>query len=220
MPAFFSVVLATWNRADRLSRAIDSVVAQTDPDWELLVVDDGSTDATAAVVEPYRRDRRVVWLPRPHEGGWPAKNTGAAEARGRWITFIDSDDAYTPEHLAARRRCLLANPAARFVHGGVTVLGPPEMHVVPDADDPTKLVRLADCAIGGSFVVAAPLWAALGGFDAALFAADTDLLRRATALDPAAVARCPDPTYLYIRTPGDGVCEAERRRVSTPSPGA
>ncbi|HEX7880631.1 MAG TPA: glycosyltransferase family A protein [Candidatus Eisenbacteria bacterium] len=213
MPAFFSVVLATWNRAPRLSKAIDSVLAQTDDDWELIVVDDGSTDDTAAVVESYRRNRRVVWVPRPHEGVWPAKNAGAAEARGRWITFLDSDDAYMPEHLAARRRCIVAGPEIRFWHGGVTVLGPPEMHSVPDADDPTRLIPLADCAIGASFVVKSTWWARLGGFDPTLWAADTDLLKRAAALESGAIARCAEPTYLYIRTPGDGVCEAERLRT-------
>jgi glycosyltransferase involved in cell wall biosynthesis len=216
MPAFFSVVLATFNRGERLSLAIDSVLAQTDDDWELIIVDDGSTDVTPAVVEPYLRHRRIVWLPRAHEGVWPAKNAGAAEARGRWITFLDSDDAYTPGHLAARRCCLAARPEVRFWHGGVTVLGPPEMHRVPDAEDPSRLVPLAECAIGASFVVESGLWGRLGGFDTTLWAADADLLRRATALEGTVIARCPEPTYLYIRTPGDGVCEAERLRPRTP----
>ena len=101
------------------------------------------------------------------------------------------------------------------------MLGPAAMHSVPDADDPSRLIPLADCAIGGSFVVSAKLWARLGGFDASLWAADTDLLRRATALVPDGIVRCPEPTYLYIRTPGDGVCEevrtGVRRSPSTPA---
>ncbi len=218
MPAFFSVVMATWNRADRLSRALDSVLSQTDDDWELIVVDDGSTDATAAVVAPYLKARRIVWLPRTHEGVWPAKNAGAACAHGRWITFLDSDDAYTPEHLAARRRCLSAHPAARFVHGGVTLLGPESMRWVPDAADPTRLVALADCAIGATFVVESRLWSALGGFAADHWAADADLLHRTNLLVPTEVAWCTEPTYLYIRTPGDGVCEEQRQSVKPPSP--
>lgn len=218
MPAFFSVVVATWNRADRLSRAIDSVLAQTDDDWELILVDDGSTDASAAVVAPYLRSRRIVWLPRPHEGVWPAKNAGAAEARGRWITFLDSDDAYTPEHLAARRRCQAAHPDARFLHGGVTILGPESMRWVPDADDPTRMVPLSECVIGATFVVESALWSTLGGFSTDLWAADTDLLHRAMSTDPAVVAQCLEPTYLYIRTPGDGVCEEQRQAARPPWP--
>ncbi|MDZ4803874.1 MAG: glycosyltransferase family A protein [Candidatus Eisenbacteria bacterium] len=216
MPAFFSVVMATWNRADRLSRAIDSVLAQSDDDWELIIVDDGSTDATAAMVTPYRRERRLVWLPRSHEGVWPAKNAGAAEARGRWITFLDSDDAYTPEHLAARRRCLAANPEARFVHGGVTVLGPEPMRWVPDAIDPTRMVPLADCAIGATFVVESRFWSVLGGFTPNRWAADADLLARAMSIEPSCVVRCDEPTYLYVRTPGEGVCEEQRLQAVKP----
>jgi glycosyltransferase involved in cell wall biosynthesis len=218
MPPAFSVVLATYNRADRIARAIDSVFAQTDADWELIVIDDGSTDATEAVVAPFTRDRRVVWISRPHAGVWPAKNAGAALARGRWITFLDSDDAFTPTHLAERRAFIAANPGARFVHGGALVLGPPELQVVPDADDPTRLVPLSECVLGATFVVEQRLWHELGGFPEDHWAADRELFRRAEARG--GVVRCEAPTYLYIREPGVGVCEEMRLRAMprTPTP--
>lgn len=215
MPPVFSIVLATYNRADRISRAIDSVLAQTDPDWELLVVDDGSSDATEAIVAPYTRDRRVLWIPRPHAGVWTAKNAGAAEARGRWITFLDSDDAFTPAHLAERRALLAGAPSARFAHGGALVLGPPDLQFVPDADDPTRLVPLPDCVLGATFVVEQRRWHELGGFPEDHWAADRELFRRAEALGD--VVRCEAPTYLYIREPGVGVCEEMRLRAVPPA---
>jgi len=98
-PVTVTVVLPVWNRADRVGAAIDSVRAQTLADWELVVVDDGSTDDLAAALGQYADDPRVVVLHRVHEGVGAARNAGLAVARGRYVAWLDSDDAWTPEHL-------------------------------------------------------------------------------------------------------------------------
>lgn len=94
-----SVIIPTYNRADKLPRSIESVLDQTLEDFELLVVDDGSTDDTAAVVTGYD-DPRVKYV--PHEvnrGASAARNTGIDNAEGDYVALLDSDDEFAPEKL-------------------------------------------------------------------------------------------------------------------------
>ena len=94
-----SVIIPTYNRADKLPRSIDSVLAQTLEDFELLVVDDGSTDETAAVVTGYD-DPRVEYIPHEvNQGASAARNTGIDHAEGDYIALLDSDDEFMPRKL-------------------------------------------------------------------------------------------------------------------------
>lgn len=94
-----SVIIPTYNRVDVLRRAIDSVLAQTYEDIELLVVDDGSTDGTKSLVTGYD-DPRVVYVPhRTNRGASVARNTGIDRAKGEYMAFLDSDDEWRPEKL-------------------------------------------------------------------------------------------------------------------------
>ena len=94
-----SVIIPTYNRAHLLPRALESVLAQTFEDLEVLVVDDGSTDGTEAVVTGY--DDRVRYLRQPQNAGVSAaRNRGLREARGEFVAFLDSDDEWFPEKLA------------------------------------------------------------------------------------------------------------------------
>ncbi|HEX7049407.1 MAG TPA: glycosyltransferase family A protein [Longimicrobiales bacterium] len=104
--AIVSVVLPTRNRAHLLARAIGSVRAQTFSDWELIVVDDASTDRTPAVIAECRgSDPRIrgVAVPRPH-GVAEARNRGIARARGRFVAFLDDDDEWLPGKLELQLR--------------------------------------------------------------------------------------------------------------------
>ncbi|WP_135855417.1 glycosyltransferase [Halorussus salinus] len=97
-----SVVIPTYNRAELLTRAIDSVLAQTYDDFELLVVDDGSTDDTEEVVTGYD-DERVRYLAHDtNRGANPARNTGIEAAEGEYVAFLDSDDEWRPRKLDAQ----------------------------------------------------------------------------------------------------------------------
>ena len=97
---FVSVVLPVWNRERSVARAIESVLQQTYREFELIVVDDGSTDATRRVVEGFGPQVRL--LAQPHRGVYAARNLAVREARGELIAFIDSDDAWLPERLASQ----------------------------------------------------------------------------------------------------------------------
>jgi len=94
-----SVILPTYNRAQFLKDAIDSVLAQTYRDFELIVVDDGSSDSTREVFNGFC-DERVVYLAhRNNKGAAAARNTGIQHAKGKYIAFIDDDDVWMPNKL-------------------------------------------------------------------------------------------------------------------------
>lgn len=101
-PPFFTVVVPLYNRARVIGDALRSVLAQTERDFELLVIDDGSEDDPRPVVEALG-DPRVRYIRQTNAGGGAARNTGIDMARGRFIAFLDSDDEFLPHHLAAMR---------------------------------------------------------------------------------------------------------------------
>jgi len=94
-----SVVIPTYNRADVLPRAVDSVLGQTVADLELVVVDDGSTDDTADVLASYDDDRLRYVAHETNRGANVARNTGIEAAEGEYVAFLDSDDEWKPTKL-------------------------------------------------------------------------------------------------------------------------
>lgn len=100
MVPFFSVIIPTYNRATLLEVAIRSVVAQTFSDWELLVVDDGSTDNTAALVQSYAAsDPRIKYIYQQNSERSAARNNGIKQSQGKYICFLDSDDYFLESRL-------------------------------------------------------------------------------------------------------------------------
>ena len=97
---FFSVIVPVFNRAAMLGATLRSVLAQTCQDFEIVVVDDGSTDNPRAVVESFA-DSRIHYWHQPNAGGGAARNRGIDEARGELVAFLDSDDVFLPHHLAS-----------------------------------------------------------------------------------------------------------------------
>ena len=95
-----SVVLPVWNRATLVAAAIASVQAQTLNDWELLVVDDGSTDNLEVVIAPFLTDSRIRLIRQDHRGVARSRNTGLVAGTGRYAAWIDSDIVWRPKHLA------------------------------------------------------------------------------------------------------------------------
>lgn len=114
-----SVILPTYNRAELIDRAIASVVAQSYSAWELIVVDDASTDATAAVVAQFN-DPRIAYLRLPINCGHPSRprNIGWQLARGTYIAYIDDDNAWRSQHLARLVAAADGNPEAAGAYGG------------------------------------------------------------------------------------------------------
>ncbi len=126
-----SVIIPTYNRAAQVAEAVASVLAQTWREFELIVVDDGSSDYTLAALAPYAS--RIRLIRRGKCGGVSAaRNAGMAAARGAWLAFLDSDDLWLPEKLAHQMAYLAAHPALlwcqteeTWVRRGVRLTQPP-----------------------------------------------------------------------------------------------
>jgi glycosyltransferase involved in cell wall biosynthesis len=107
-----SVILPTFNRASVLARAVDSVARQSFKDWELVLVDDGSTDQTFEMCKAFS-GFPLKYLRTENRGVSAARNLGAEEARGEWLAFLDSDDEWLPNKLAEQAKLM---PFFRWIH--------------------------------------------------------------------------------------------------------
>ena len=95
-----SIILPVYNVQPYLKQCIDSILGQTFRDIELICINDGSTDGSAAILQAYaQKDTRVVLVNRPHEGAAPARNEGIRLARGTYLSILDSDDVFLPDML-------------------------------------------------------------------------------------------------------------------------
>lgn len=201
-PPFFSIIITTYNRAQLLKRALNSLVSQTEQEWEAIIVDDGSTDDTYPQVLSYLRSYpKIKYLRKVHNGDPLSKNKGIWSSNGKFISFLDSDDEYNPSHLESRKKILMQNPSLKFLYGGATILG---NQYVPDRFDCTKNIKLNKCVIGGTFFIERNTLFSLNGFKNILLGADGDLFDRAkntrTTMKEAKI-----PTYIYHHETQDSI---------------
>ncbi len=187
-----SVILPTYNRAGFLERAMGSVLAQRCPCGELIVVDDGSTDETPALVARLATTSPIAVrsLHQENRGAATARNTGIAAARGDLLAFLDSDDWWLPKKLELQAAVLQANPGKLIAHTreiwfrhGQRV-NQKKKHDPPDGD--IFLPSLAMCVVGMSTVmVRRQLFERYGLFDETLpCCEDYELWLRVGAHEP------------------------------------
>ena len=191
-----SVVIPTRNRWPLLSRAIASALAQRHVDFEVVVVDDGSTDETEARLAALD-DARVRTIRLSGGSGARARNAGIAGAAGRWIAFLDDDDVWSPDKLRTQLdRAELSG--AGFVYSRAVHLREPgevvRMHALPQPGELARELLVANVIPAGAsnVMVRTPLLAELGGFDEEFdHLADWDLwIRLAREAPAAACERC------------------------------
>jgi len=150
MNELISVILATYNTERFVCQAVQSVLDQTYGNFEVIIVDDGSTDGTRALLEPYLRDPRVSYVYQPNAGQPAADNHGLALARGSLIAFIDADDAWVPDKLE-RQLPLFANPAVGVVYGPIIRIDE-NGRVVPAADATRHAGRITERLFVENFI--------------------------------------------------------------------
>lgn len=163
-----SVIIPTFNRWPLVGAAIESVLAQTFSDFELIVVADGSTDRTGAELVRFRSRLRL--LTQPNRGVSAARNFGARHARGRYLAFLDSDDLWLPGKLALQTAFMEQNPAVQicqteeiWIRNGVRV-NPKAKHRKPSGD--IFIPSLELCLVSPSAVMLSrELFERVGGFD-------------------------------------------------------
>ena len=188
--ALVTVVIPCYNQAHFLSEAIESVLCQSYTSFEVLVVDDGSTDNTSEVASRYTGEE-VRLIRQANRGRSGARNRGLDEAQGKYVVFLDSDDRLLPQALEAGVRELEAHPACAFVFGRETLmetdgsfLGSPSPPYTGGTDYYEALLRESYPALHAVMFRRAVI-EAVGGFDASLPAAeDYDLYLRVASKFP------------------------------------
>ena len=118
-----SIVIPVYNKAHTLSISVESVLRQTDDDWNLIIVDDGSQDNFECAVEPYKSDLRIQIIRRTNGGVSVARNDGIAASNSSHICFLDADDEWLENHIAEIRRMIQAFPDAGLYCTAVRVIG-------------------------------------------------------------------------------------------------
>ncbi len=114
----FSIITPVFNRQHLIGKTIISVISQTHEDWEMLIIDDGSTDGTISIVQMYeQQDKRIklVHRDRPPKGAATCRNLGLQRAMGKYVIFLDSDDQLRPFALRQRRQALTEYPDFDFL---------------------------------------------------------------------------------------------------------
>jgi GT2 family glycosyltransferase len=167
-----SVIMAAYNADRFVGQAVASILSQTMEDFEFIVVDDGSTDATAEVVRSHD-DPRIRMLSFPHRGIPAARNAGIAAARAPYIACMDADDVSAPErlarqleHMRANSDCVVVGTWARYIDVANHPLGILE-HPIPDQEIRCTL-HIANQFVHGSTLASRAAIIRAGGYDESL----------------------------------------------------
>lgn len=188
---FFSVLVPTYNQAQYLGEALDTLICQTDPDWEAVVVDDGSTDATTDVLHAYSaRDERIRVIRKENGGTASALNAGLGWAQGRWVCWLSSDDLFDLRKLEVHRAWIDAHPSCGFFYSHFRYLddatgrvSDPELwRDIPEPQWQVLEMLSSTYIHGNSICVRRDLWTQVGYFDTTLrYGQDYDMWLRLLA---------------------------------------
>jgi len=201
-----SIIIPAYNAEQTLTETLESVRQQTFQSWEVIVVDDGSRDATVRVGEQFARcEPRVRVLQQPNGGASVARNTGIAQARGVWLLFLDADDMILPDHLANLIATIEQHPEAGAAFTGWAYMTPDNRRMkgspLPETGDlfagfaHTALFAIHACLVRRDIVLQA------GAFDPSLRTCeDWDLWQRIARIGITWV-RCEGETAIYRMRP-------------------
>jgi glycosyltransferase involved in cell wall biosynthesis len=214
------VVIPTYNRAQDIGRALDSVLAQTYPVRDIFVIDDGSRDNTEDLVASGYRDR-VRYVRQSNAGPAAARNNGIGRCRADWVAFLDSDDYWMPNKLERQMAALSEATGAVLSYTRVLLQTPDgrqeEQGLVP-ASDPQDTLRYTNYVPMSSALVRRDLLVDMSGFDTAFKGTeDWDLWFRLSRLGEFAPSK--EPLTVIVETPGsisgsaDGMIENVRRLI-------
>ena len=202
-----SVIIPTFNRARICRDAVQSVLAQTSPPHEIIVVDDGSEDTTREMIAQF--GDRVHYIHQDNEGASAARNRGCKAATGEWIALLDSDDLWAPEKLEKQIALLAVCPTAAVCYCNYEYTDMKgcvvdrSNFIAPEAGEGVFAALLAGCPVHPCSVVVRKACLRAGPFDVSLrYGEDWDLL--ADLADKYQFAACPE-VLLYVRKHSDGL---------------
>lgn len=170
-----SVIIPTYNRKNSISGAIESVLNQSFKDWELIIVDDGSEDKTNELVDNFLIDKRIKYIWQENSGVSAARNKGVSISRGKYLTFLDSDDQVTVDWLQDFFKVILIDENVDLVQGGLVIISPINKKTVSSPAKENKY----NVPIPGTFLLKKSLFEKIGMFDERLkYAENTELFIR------------------------------------------
>lgn len=149
-----SVIMPAYNATDYIQEAIDSVISQTFSNWELIIIDDGSTDTTAEIVaKNINKDNRIKCFYQQNQKQSKARNFGISQARGTYIAFLDADDICFPERFAKQVAFLEANHDVVVCGSWFSIIGSDRIIKLAEHHDAIKLALLRGNCIAHSSVM-------------------------------------------------------------------
>jgi glycosyltransferase involved in cell wall biosynthesis len=179
MDPLVTVVIPVFNGERFIAQALDSVLRQTFTDWELVIVDDGSTDATAQRIEPYLQLPSIRYIRQKNRGSGSARNRALSVAKGRYVALLDHDDLWLPDKLLMQMDLLATQPDVKLVHGNIRFIDGEGVEFIPAALYVTDAAgRCFDTLfLGNSIAVSTVLLdrvclEGVGGFDEGLLYAE------------------------------------------------
>lgn len=200
---FFSVVITTFNRANLVKNALNTVLNQTEKDYEIIIVDDGSTDDTFDLIKDnIKQYSNIKYIYHKNRGPALSKNAGIIASSGIYVTFLDSDDLYLNNHLEIRKEIIFEYPEIDLFHGGVEIIGD---EFVPDKNDINKKININNCIIGGTFFVKRDILISVKGFPDVKYSED-NLLYQKIKNNGYKIAKINEPTYIYNRNNEQSIC--------------
>jgi glycosyltransferase involved in cell wall biosynthesis len=201
-----SVILCSYDRSGLVEEAIRSVFRQSYARWELVLVDDGSTDGSElAMAQLARSDDRVVLISRQNRGLARSRNEALKIARGRYVAFLDSDDTLLPSHLKRHVEAMRSDPTLDFLMGTLSFRGPKSARYAPDIHRRGRRIHLSRCQSAGNLFAKRAVLLESGGFPLREFGEDTALI---TKLKSAyRWKQLKSATYVYNCTAADRMCD-------------
>jgi len=216
--ALTTFIIATYNRAHWLALTLENILRQRDADWELLVVDDGSTDNTAQLVQSFQ-DPRVRYIYHEHGERSAARNFGLKQARGEFVIFMDDDDFLHPAMLERARQVYAATGADVVYYGSrvmdhVGALLPQAPFIPTRRDDMLRALLVENFGLSFALLKRAAV-ERVGGFDVSLSAAeDWDLWIRLAAAG-CAFAFVPEALFYYRMHADNTIRDWKRMEASS-----
>lgn len=208
-----SVLVSTFNRAQELPRAIESVQAQTYTHWQLILSDDGSIDDTFEQIRPFLKDERILYFYHPNVKLAQSRNLGFKLADGDWIAILDSDDTYAPEHLEQNLKFVLKNKIDLSA-GRVIFHGTPEQAFVPDRFDPRKKIHVDECVLSGTLFFHRKVFEDVKGFPIIPYSEDAAFWQLAEE-SGFKTGRNPNPSYHYFAGSSGSLVDAYRLSIES-----
>ncbi|MFN3389269.1 MAG: glycosyltransferase family 2 protein [Allosphingosinicella sp.] len=217
----FSVVIPLFNNRTTIARAVRSVLAQRGPEFELIVVDDGSTDGGLEALSGFA-DSRLRTIRQDNAGAGAARDAGVAAAKHDWAAFLDADDFWLEGHLEELDAVRAACPEAGLIGTAAAAAAPGAAEVfVADGPSDIRLIRYL-AAVGrgertfgaSSAAVRKAAWRAVGGFSRSLEGPDREFWARLSLAWPVAVSS--RVTAVYVRAAGSDSDRARARKFGRP----